>query len=130
MRLVAGTLWCEGLDRRKRWSKKIGKGTLRWAGPEEFAGLPLMRAADSYKGKYGHVLVGGGSVGKSGAAVLGGKAALRGGAGLVTLAVAEPILPIVAMSAAGIYDRAACRQPPRAQLRWTAFSSGQFRESS
>ena len=37
-----------------------------------------------------------GSVGKSGAAILGGKAALRGGAGLVTLAVAEPILPIVA----------------------------------
>ncbi len=76
--------------------EEIGKGNLRWAGPEEFAGLPLIRAWDSNKGKYGHVLLVAGSVGKSGAAILGGQAALRGGAGMVTLGIPAPILPIVA----------------------------------
>ncbi len=78
--------------------EEVGKGAVRWAGPEEFTGLPLLRPVDSHKGKFGHVLLVAGSVGKSGAAVLSGQAALRGGAGLVTLAVAEPILPVVAMS--------------------------------
>ena len=78
--------------------EEIGKGTIRWSGPEEFAELPLVRAWDSHKGKYGNVLLVAGSVGKSGAAILGGQAALRAGAGLVTLAVVEPILPIVAAS--------------------------------
>jgi NAD(P)H-hydrate epimerase len=76
--------------------EEIGKSRVRWAGPEEFAGLPLVRAAEAHKGSYGHVLVVAGSVGKTGAAVLAGQAALRGGAGLVTLATAEPALPIVA----------------------------------
>jgi NAD(P)H-hydrate epimerase len=42
------------------------------------------------------VLVVAGSVGKSGAAVLAGTAALRAGAGLVTVATPEPVLPVVA----------------------------------
>jgi NAD(P)H-hydrate epimerase len=54
------------------------------------------RPADAHKGTFGKVLVVAGSVGMSGAAVLAGSAALRGGAGLVQLAVAEPIVPIVA----------------------------------
>jgi ADP-dependent NAD(P)H-hydrate dehydratase len=54
------------------------------------------RPADSNKGNYGRVLVVAGSRGMSGAAVLCGSAALRGGAGLVTVAVPEEILPIVA----------------------------------
>ena len=78
--------------------EEVGKGATRWTGPEEFAELPLLRSVNSHKGLYGHVLLVAGSVGKSGAAVLGGQAALRGGAGLVTLAVAEPILQIVAGS--------------------------------
>jgi NAD(P)H-hydrate epimerase len=56
------------------------------------------RAADAHKGTFGKVLVVAGSVGMSGAAVLAGTAALRGGAGLVHLAVAEPIAAIVAAS--------------------------------
>ena len=91
-----GHIVVRGIGTPEALVEEIGKGTLRWAGPEEFAGLPLIRFADSYKGKYGHLLLVAGSVGKSGAAILGGKAALRGGAGLVTLAVAESILPIVA----------------------------------
>ncbi len=54
------------------------------------------RAADSHKGTFGRVLVVAGSRGMSGAAVLCGSAALRGGAGLVQVAVPREILPIVA----------------------------------
>lgn len=44
------------------------------------------RAADTHKGTFGHLLVLAGSAGKSGAAVLCGRAALRAGAGLCTVA--------------------------------------------
>ncbi|MBV9122319.1 MAG: NAD(P)H-hydrate dehydratase [Planctomycetes bacterium] len=54
------------------------------------------RAADSNKGSFGRVLVVAGSRGMSGAGVLCATGALRGGAGLVRLAVPEGILPIVA----------------------------------
>ncbi|MCJ7486907.1 MAG: NAD(P)H-hydrate dehydratase [Candidatus Aminicenantes bacterium] len=58
------------------------------------------RQKDTHKGSYGHVLVIAGSVGKTGAAALAGKAALRMGAGLVTVATAASALPIVARSMA------------------------------
>lgn len=54
------------------------------------------RAADSHKGDYGRVLVVGGSRGMAGAPALVGKAALRSGAGLVTLAVPRSIQATVA----------------------------------
>ncbi len=58
--------------------------------------LPV-RAADAHKGDCGRVLVVAGSRGMSGAACLAATAALRGGAGLVTVAVPEGIVPIVAV---------------------------------
>src|SRR5262249_52334083 len=73
-----------------------GKGSLRWAGPEEFANLPLVRRADSHKGLYGHVLLVAASVGKSGAAVLAGIGALKAGAGLVTILTPAPVQAMVA----------------------------------
>ena len=76
--------------------EEVGKGSLRWAGPDELAGLPLIRAAESHKGTFGHLLLLAGSLGKTGAAVLAGQAALRGGAGLVTIATPEPALPVIA----------------------------------
>ncbi len=57
------------------------------------------RAADSNKGTYGKVLIIGGSRGKSGAAAMAGQAALRAGAGLVTVATPESVLPMVALAA-------------------------------
>jgi len=54
------------------------------------------RAVDGHKGTFGRVLVIGGSVGMSGAACLSATAALRGGAGLVSVAVPKSIQAIVA----------------------------------
>jgi NAD(P)H-hydrate epimerase len=54
------------------------------------------RPADAHKGTFGRVLVIGGSRGMSGAPSLAGLGALRGGAGLVYVAVPSEILPIVA----------------------------------
>ena len=54
------------------------------------------RPVNAHKGDFGRVCVVAGSLGMSGAAVLAGRAALRSGAGLVRLAVAQGILPIVA----------------------------------
>ena len=54
------------------------------------------RAADAHKGIFGKVCIIAGSLGMSGAAALVGRSALRAGAGLVRVAIAEGILPIVA----------------------------------
>ena len=54
--------------------------------PQEIAQLIAPRPRDPNKGMYGHVLVAGGSLGKTGAAAMAGFAALRTGAGLVTVA--------------------------------------------
>jgi ADP-dependent NAD(P)H-hydrate dehydratase / NAD(P)H-hydrate epimerase len=58
------------------------------------------RAFDSNKGRFGHVLVVGGSLGKAGAAAMAGMGALRAGAGLVTVAVPRSILTTVSSFAA------------------------------
>ena len=64
--------------------------------PRDFASLVGPRQADSNKGKYGHVLVVGGSFGKAGSVAMAGMAALRTGAGLSTVATAKSALSTVA----------------------------------
>jgi len=54
------------------------------------------RPAASNKGKFGHVLIVGGSLGKAGAAAMAGMSALRVGAGLSTVATPKSVLPTVA----------------------------------
>jgi hydroxyethylthiazole kinase-like uncharacterized protein yjeF len=68
---------------------------LFWAGASKsIAERP--RPINSNKGKFGHVLVLGGSYGTSGAPSMASLAALRTGAGLVTAAVPKSILNLVA----------------------------------
>ena len=64
--------------------------------PRDFASFVAFRPPESNKGTYGHVLVVGGSLGKSGAAAMAGMAALRAGAGLSTVATAQSALSAVA----------------------------------
>ncbi len=66
----------------------------------DLAAFLAPRPRESNKGMYGHVLIVGGSLGKSGAAAMAGMAALRAGAGLVTVATAKSALPNVAGFAA------------------------------
>jgi len=56
----------------------------------DFEPLFRPRKRDSNKGDFGHVLVVGGAAGKTGAAAMTGLAALRMGAGLVTVACSDP----------------------------------------
>jgi len=72
---------------------------LSLAEPGEFRSLFAPRAAWSHKGDFGHVLVVGGSRGKTGAAAMAGLAALRAGAGLVTVASAASAVPVIASHA-------------------------------
>ena len=64
--------------------------------PWDFSAMVAPRPPESNKGNYGHVLVVGGSLGKSGAPAMAGMSALRSGAGLSTVATAKSILPTVA----------------------------------
>src|SRR6516165_1811309 len=62
----------------------------------DLAWLTRPRKMTAHKGSFGHVLVLAGSIGKTGAAALAAQAALRVGAGLVTVATPRSALPIIA----------------------------------
>jgi NAD(P)H-hydrate epimerase len=75
-----------------------GQAPLRLFTTEELPRLLPRRAATAHKGRFGHVLVVGGNTGMSGAVRLAGEAALRSGAGLVSVATRPPhaaLLPLV-----------------------------------
>jgi NAD(P)H-hydrate epimerase len=64
------------------------------------------RPTEAHKGDFGHILVVGGSVGKAGAAAMAGMAALRSGAGLVTVACPRSVQPTIASFAPEIMTEA------------------------
>ncbi|HWZ01230.1 MAG TPA: NAD(P)H-hydrate dehydratase [Edaphobacter sp.] len=73
----------------------VSAGGLTWTGASKvLAEKP--RDVNSNKGKFGHVLVIGGSYGKAGAPAMASLACLRTGAGLVTAAVPKSIVDTVA----------------------------------
>jgi len=78
----------------------VSKLNLEVTTPRDIAALFAPRPADSNKGMYGHVLIVGGSLGKSGAAAMAGMAALRAGCGLSTVAIPRSVLDSVAGFAA------------------------------
>jgi hydroxyethylthiazole kinase-like uncharacterized protein yjeF len=69
---------------------------LALVGAAQLQGMFAARPPGAHKGDFGHVMVVGGSRGKAGAAAMAGLAALRSGAGLVTVASAESAVPIIA----------------------------------
>ncbi len=68
---------------------------VNWTTEKDAANLLPPRASDSHKGSYGRVLVVAGSTGMTGAASLTSEAALRVGAGLVTLAIPKSLNAIL-----------------------------------
>jgi len=76
--------------------EQTGKGNLRWSESQEFLHFAKPRRAEGHKGDYGHALIVAGSLGKTGAAVLASWAALRSGAGLVTVGTPASSLATVA----------------------------------
>jgi NAD(P)H-hydrate epimerase len=94
-----GELAVRNIGSPRELIEEIGKGKLRWSEPQEFTRFALPRKPTGHKGTYGHALIVAGSVGKSGAAVLASWAASRVGAGLVTVATPEPVLPTIAAHA-------------------------------
>lgn len=75
--------------------------------PDDIPALLPPRPPDAHKGTCGHALVVAGSTGMAGAACLCANAALRGGAGLVTVCCPAEILPIVQ----GLAPCATCKTP-------------------
>jgi NAD(P)H-hydrate epimerase len=67
------------------------KYRLEWVDEALVRGTLPRRDRDSHKGHFGHIFVLAGSRGKSGAAIMTGLAALRSGAGLVTLMLPESL---------------------------------------
>src|SRR5690606_16402529 len=99
-----------GRQRRRRLQGGLRRGTHRRThgrsarrtrkatGMKRIGSPPALpkRGDAAHKGTFGHAFVVAGSRGMSGAAVLCGLSALRGGAGLVTVAIPEPIADVVA----------------------------------
>jgi NAD(P)H-hydrate epimerase len=84
--------------------------------------LSIPRRPDTHKGDYGHLLVISGSVGKTGAATMTCEAALRMGAGLVTLAIPKSLNPIMEMKLTEVMTEP-LPETPKQTLSLRAFSA-------
>ncbi len=93
----------------------------------DISSLLAPRPRDSNKGMYGHVLVLGGSSGKSGAAAMAGMSVLRSGAGLATVATAKSVLPTVASFHPELMTEALA-ETETGSIALEAFTSGKLDE--
>lgn len=84
--------------------------------------LSIPRRPDTHKGDYGHLLVIAGSVGKTGAAAMVCEAALRMGAGLVTLAIPKSLNAIMEMKLTEVMTEP-LPETPKQTLSLRAFHS-------
>jgi len=84
--------------------------------------LSIPRRLDTHKGDYGHLLVIAGSVGKTGAAAMACEAALRMGAGLVTLAIPKSLNSIMEMKLTEVMTEP-LPETPKQTLGLRAFNS-------
>ncbi len=84
--------------------------------------LSIPRHPDTHKGDYGHLLVIAGSVGKTGAAAMACQAALRMGAGLVTLVIPKSLNAIMEMKLTEVMTEP-LPETPKQTLSLRAFST-------
>src|SRR5512136_3347426 len=84
--------------------------------------LSIPRHPDTHKGDYGHLLIIAGSVGKTGAAAMACEAALRIGAGLVTLAIPKSLNGIMEMKLTEVMTEP-LPETPKQTLSLRAFSA-------
>ncbi len=82
-----------GIPRKLIEEEKVQTHLLEGGEIRRWLSIPRLR--DSHKGDYGHLLVLAGSVGKTGAAAMASDAALRVGAGLVTLGIPKSLNAIL-----------------------------------
>ncbi len=68
---------------------------VRWPEAEDIGLLLPGRSAASHKGSFGHLLLVAGAEGRGGAVAMAARTAVVAGAGLVTMAVPEPLVPVV-----------------------------------
>jgi NAD(P)H-hydrate epimerase len=95
----------------------LDRDDMRWLVPR--------READTHKGSYGHLLMFAGSRGKTGAAILACRAAMRSGAGLVTLAAPRSLNSIFASSLVEVmteplHENANEEMAPLSDVEWSA----------
>ena len=74
----------------------IETGSSLWMTEDDDIALMLpTRSPDAHKGRFGHLLIVAGSRGRGGAVAMAAKSAVVVGSGLVTMAVPEPVVPVV-----------------------------------
>lgn len=92
---------------------------LDWIDAAAVSGLLPPRPDEAHKAAYGHLLVVAGSRGKSGAAVLCARGALRAGVGLVTVATSREAQPLVAVQQAEVMTEIAASATSTSKLLTT-----------